>query len=236
MESRKHWSNILIFTDDQLRDTFVGEKLILSGLIWLARAKTIVEIGVCYGDTTTWLCETAKHTNGHVYGFDLWEPHGVWLQFPQTGSKEQVEARLLAAGHSNFTLTKIDSRSEEFKQTLEIMCPSIDFAFIDGCHSYDTVKSDFELVYPRLANISTVVFHDTLRIDGCREYMVDFREQYSNEFDLIELPFGNGPRRVGISIAVRRSSTGINIDEICGSLSTPEDIYAKELRVLGHRR
>ena len=38
----------------------------------------------------------------------------------------------------------------------------IDFAFIDGDHSYEGVKLDWEVLSPRMTEFGVVVFHDTL--------------------------------------------------------------------------
>lgn len=61
----------------------------LAELIFLNQSKTIVEFGVARGDTTLSLCEAAKNTNGHVYGFDIWDTHGLLNQFPGFCTKEK---------------------------------------------------------------------------------------------------------------------------------------------------
>ena len=57
---------------DKISDDNSG---LLKAFITLYKAKTIVEIGVAFGSTTKHLCEAAKETDGHVFGFDIWEPH-----------------------------------------------------------------------------------------------------------------------------------------------------------------
>jgi len=202
---------------------------LFQGLIKFNRYKTIVEIGVFRGHTTRYLCEAAQVTGGIVYGFDLW---GVEKFIKQKGyHKEAVRRYLKNCGVENFKLIQIDTKMEEFKQIIKGRCPVIDFAFIDGCHSYEGIKDDFDVIYPLLAETGMMVFHDTLKIDGCREFIIDLRTiYYDGTFDIIDLPWGNGERRVGISILMKRTYPVINqeIDEICGSLSTPDGIYLKE--------
>jgi predicted O-methyltransferase YrrM len=206
--------------------------LLLEHLALYAQAKTIVEIGVARGDTTASLCRGAAKVGGHVYGFDLWETHGVWNQFERFATRDEVEAKLKEKGHSNFTLTKINSASPEFPATLAKICPSIDLAFIDGDHSYTGLKIDFDAVYPLMSGTGIVAFHDTLRIDGCREFVLDLRTKFNDgTYDIVDLPWGVWPngQRDGMTLLVKRSFPLFpEIGEICSSPSTPQEIVRRE--------
>lgn len=200
-------------------------------LITFNRFQTCVEIGVARGATTVHLCRAASNTGGHIYGFDIWSEHGVNLQFQQIGSKEIVEEYLRGKGLNNFTLIKVDSRSEEFPRILKSSVSTVDFAFIDGDHSYVGIENDFNIVYPLLADNGIIAFHDTLRISGCREFVLDLRTKfYDGTYDIVDFPFGNGDRRVGVSLLVKRTYPvlGIGIDEDSGSRSSPIEIYERE--------
>ncbi len=200
------------------------------GLIKLIKAKTIVEIGVDWGSTTRYLCEAAKYTGGTVYGYDEWGDYGPNLSWHHAGSKEKVEFLLNNNNFNNYVLNKVNTFSQEFKDLIQSH-KEIDFAFIDGDHSYDGIKSDFELVYPKLSYCGIIAFHDTLIVDGCREFILDLRSKYNDgTFDIVDFPFGNLGRRVGISLLVKRNfiQSGIKIDALCGSNLTEEQIYEKE--------
>jgi len=205
---------------------------LFKSLISLNEFKTIVEIGVATAATTKYLCQGALNTGGFVYGYDLWETHGLNNQFNAFSTKEQCEKYLINNGIDNFELTKINSKTKEFKEMIEKKHESIDFAFIDGCHSYEGIKNDFNVIYPLLNNKGIIAFHDTLRIDGCREFIIDLRTKFNDgSFDIVDFPWGNNERRVGISLLVKRSYPIIDlkIDEICGSESEPDKIYEKEI-------
>lgn len=205
--------------------------LFFESLIAMNDYKNILEIGTAYATTTKYLCRGAKLTGGTVYAYDLWETHGLKNQFQQLSSKNQCDSYLKSYGFENFILTKIDSKSKEFKELVNKNHPIIDFAFIDGCHSYDGVKNDFEIVYPKLSQTGMIVFHDTLRIDGCREFMIDLRTKYfDGTYDVVDFPFGARERRCGISILVKRSYPVINLqcDEICNLEDNTDQIYMKE--------
>ena len=204
---------------------------LFESLIKLNNCKNIIEIGVATASLTRYLCRAAEYTGGFVYGYDNWETHGLWNQFPSFSTKETCDRLLKAGGFNNFELIKIDTYSKEFSEIVKLKTPSIDFVFIDGCHSYKGIKNDFDVVYPLMSPVGIIAFHDTLRIDGCREFIVDVRtKSFDGSYDIVDFPFGSGMRRVGISLLVKRSYPLINepIDEVCGSISNKEQILQKE--------
>ena len=212
---------------------------LLESLVYLNQAKVVVEVGVAEAKSTDWLCRGAKLRGGKVYGYDLWDTHGLNNQFEHWSSKEKCETYLQSKGHTNFELTKINSRTPEFAELIKTKHPSIDLAYIDGCHSYDGIKNDFDIIYPQLSESGIIVFHDTLRIDGCREFMIDLRTKFfDGTYDLITFPWGSMfysdgnvvDRRTGISVLAKRSfaTLDIPIDEQCNLDEHFNDIYVKE--------
>lgn len=211
------------------------ELVLFEALLFYSEAKTCVEIGVAYGDATSCLCRAAKKNNGKVFGFDVWDRHGLKRQFKQFGSMEATVLRLKNEGYDNFVLTKVNTKSERprFEAELDKLCPNgIDFVFIDGDHSYPGVKNDFEIVYPRLTTAGMIAFHDTLFVDGCREFALDLRTKYfDGTYDIIDFPMskqsGNQP---GMSLLAKRSypKTDYAIRLVSGSLSTPAEIELRE--------
>jgi len=219
---------------------FVEEhRPLLESLVYLNQSKVIVEIGVAEAITTGWLCQGAKPRGGRVYGYDLWDTHGLKNQFQHWSSKEKCEEYLTSKGHTNFELTKINSRTPEFAELIKTKHPVIDLAFIDGCHSYDGIKNDFDAIYPQLSATGVIVFHDTMSIDGCREFMIDLRTKYNDgTFDLVTFPYGSMAYsdgnvrdiRTGISVLVKRSFATIvhPIKEQCNLDEHFDDIYVRE--------
>jgi hypothetical protein len=212
---------------------------LLESLVYLNQAQVIVEVGVAEAKSTDWLCRGAKLRGGKVYGYDLWDTHGLKNQFEHWSSKAKCEEYLYAKGHNNFELTQINSRTPEFAELIKTKHPSIDLAYIDGCHSYDGIKNDFDIIYPLLSECGVIVFHDTLKIDGCREFMIDLRTKFfDGTYDLITFPwgsmfYGDGNvvnRRTGISVLTKRSFATLDlpIDEQCNLDEHFNDIYVKE--------
>ena len=212
---------------------------LLESLVYLNQAQVIVEVGVAEAKSTDWLCRGAKLRGGKVYGYDLWETHGLNNQFEHWSSKEKCETYLQSKGNTNFELTKINSRTPEFAELIKTKHPIIDLAFIDGCHSYDGIKNDFDAIYPQLSETGVIVFHDTMSIDGCREFMIDLRTKYNDgTFDLVTFPYGSMAYsdgsvydiRTGISVLVKRSFATLvhPISEQCNLDEHFNDIYVKE--------
>lgn len=212
---------------------------LLESLVYLNQAQVIVEVGVAEAKSTDWLCRGAKLRGGKVYGYDLWDTHGLNNQFEHWSSKEKCETYLQSKGHTNFELTKINSRTPEFAELIKTKHPSIDLAYIDGCHSYDGIKNDFDIIYPLLSECGVIIFHDTLKIDGCREFMIELRTKFwDGTYDLITFPWGSMfysdgnvvNRRTGISVLTKRSFATLDlpIDEQCNLDEHFNDIYVKE--------
>lgn len=212
------------FNNDGWAEAAASHGILFSGIIFFNKYKTIVEIGVATAGCTQYLCQAAMLTGGHVYGYDDWDVHGLWNQFNAFSSKEACE-ELLNQNFTNFTLYKVNTKSIEFHSLLN-QHSLIDFAFIDGDHSYQGVQGDFELIYPKLASNGTIAFHDTKKIDGSREFMLDLRTKYyDGTYDIIDFPCGE----YGISLLVKRHlyNTEWNINEVCGA-NPIEQIYDRE--------
>lgn len=210
----------------------------ITALIIFNQWKTCVETGVARGDGSKAICRAVTKTDGHLYGFDIWARHGLGRQYPQMGGMKEVHNKLQRAGilRKRYTLTQIDLfQQNEFEKKLDELCPNgIDFAFIDACHSYAGIKNDFSIIYPRLTKFGAIVFHDTLFVDGCREFILDLRTKYNDgSFDIVDFPHGGKKRKVfGISLLMKRSTpvSDIPISQICGSPSTPQEIELREVK------
>jgi hypothetical protein len=211
----------------------------LEYLVKFINAKTVVEIGVQFGEAAVHLCHAANVNNGKYIGFDVWNSDPEFFKiYGNCGSKELVAQKLESNGLHNFTLNQIDTihNRNEFNNQLNLFCPNgVDFAFIDGNHSYFGVANDFFAIYPRLASTGVIAFHDTAKIDGCREFIFDLRTKYNDgTFDISDYPFGYGARNCGVTLLTKRSysSSPISIDEICGSISEANEIELKEIEWL----
>lgn len=224
----------------ELKEINYTETKFITDFCKLCQYKNIVEIGISHGCTTVMLCEIAKEIGGKVFGYDCFEPINAYVKHNKgVFSYETVYDYIKSFGYDDnlFKLTKIDTKNEQFSSILkEDTNGSIDFAFIDACHSYEGVKRDFKNVYTLLSEDGTIVLHDTYSHTGCRKFVLDlYQELNDGTFDILNLPVGSGSYRWGITIITKRFyplyKNGIIINDheiMTNSTLTPEQVYIEE--------
>lgn len=228
------------------------EGLLFKSICTLQKYKTIVEIGTQFGETSFYLAEAAKINGGKLYCYDYFAPIGA---YKKGGHGELEVAKDRLKDYSEFvTFTKIDTQSESFKDVLSSDTEGkIDFAFIDGDHSYEGVKNDFLAVYPLLTNDATIALHDTGNHIGVRKFIIELlSDLYDGSFSLINFPYG-GADSNGLAILKKdtwaRENKGISFDHLIhrspadtvvihhgrdGEIDK-EEIYKKETNWLNNR-
>lgn len=132
------------------------------------RPTRILEIGTWNGRRAQQLIESAISAGppGPVeyYGFDLFESSTPQHVFEEVGrvppSQAEVEAKLqpLAAQGATVRLFAGDTRLT-LREAIGTL-PLMDFVFIDGGHSYETVRSDWDNVQKMINAHAPVVFDD----------------------------------------------------------------------------
>lgn len=118
--------------------------------------KRVVEIGTARGGTLFLLLQ-ALRKDAHVVSVDL--PHG-----PFGGGYPHWKIpffQALAFGGPKLTLMRGKSQSKEMRDEVRnALGGPADFLFIDGDHTYEGVKADFELYSELAAPGAMVAFHD----------------------------------------------------------------------------
>lgn len=135
----------------------------LSEFLWLVeehRPRNVLEIGTCSGGTLYCLCRLAE-PDGTIVSIDL--PGGSWgggcteerveemrTLFPRDDQQLHL---LREDSHSPATLAKVQSI---------LAGQQLDLLFIDGDHTYEGVKSDFEMYSPLARDGALIALHDIL--------------------------------------------------------------------------
>lgn len=128
---------------------------------WLVseqRPQTIVELGTHYGNSYFTMCQ-AVADNGYsteCFAVDCWEGD------TQAGTYEGTVYQAVEETNRN----KYKSFSSLLRMTFEDALPlfrdgSVDLLHVDGLHTYEAVKCDFESWRPKLSDRAIVLFHDT---------------------------------------------------------------------------
>jgi len=132
--------------------------------IYKKKPKSIIEIGVYNGNRAIEMIETAKIFNKEIvyYGFDLFEDFYKKknLLKKELSKNPQSEKKILNK-LKNFNKIKLIKGNTKF--TLPKFTKSnrvIDFVYIDGGHSFNTIKNDWKYISKIISNNSLVVFDD----------------------------------------------------------------------------
>jgi predicted O-methyltransferase YrrM len=130
---------------------WTGHREFASWLVNKVQPKVTVDLGVDYGHSTFYL---AAPGIGKVYGVDSFEGDnhaGIRDTYDYANSlKEQFD-------FSNVTFIK-----GYFDDIAKTWDKQIDILHIDGLHTYDAVKNDYETWKKFLKEDSVIIFHDTV--------------------------------------------------------------------------
>lgn len=139
-------------------DSWVGHIPFAMWLIKAFKPKRFVELGVHTGNSYCAIAQTVQRfgTGTECFGVDH------WLGDPQAGHYGEDIYADLTSWH--------DVRYRHFSRLLRMSFEdalnhvedrSVDLLHIDGLHTYEAVRTDFETWHPKLSDRSIVLFHDT---------------------------------------------------------------------------
>ena len=123
----------------------------------------ILEIGSYRGRSTAAMAFACLGTNKRIYAVDPFECSRC-QQGRFAASRDIFEYNLRRHDLLKYVIT-LQGFSTEILHDWRGR-PPIDFAFIDGSHSYAGVKNDLALVYPHVKKGGWIAFHD-MRVDWC---------------------------------------------------------------------
>jgi len=174
------------------------EILILLKLLVRVQPRAILEIGTATGGTF-FLFSRVASSNATVISVDLPGP-------PFGGGYSEWRIPLYKSfswGRQKITLIKADSHNPRTLEAIkEILSDRrLDFLFIDGDHSYEGVKRDFEM-YAKLVRLGGMVaFHDivpgsTYLVGGVPEFWSEVKQNFN--FVEIVKNWGQGAYGIGV--------------------------------------
>lgn len=122
----------------------------LIDMVRFARPETIIEVGTHNGKHADWLCRAAlqQRNQVHYVGYDLFEladdaTNRLELNGKGAGSEARARAKLdaIAKEHPGFSYHLVKGNTRD---TLHGSMHCADFVFIDGGHSIETIRGDFD--------------------------------------------------------------------------------------------
>ena len=160
------------------QSAWLGHIPFLSLIFRLMRPGRYVELGVDLGASFLAACEASRReaSGTQCLGIDTWQgdPHaGV-----RDGSRAfEGLAHVIAQNFAHARLMRAT-----FNEALDQCADgSIDLLHIDGMHTYDAVKHDFETWLPKLSHRGVVLLHDTkvFRGDfGVWRFFLELQQRY----------------------------------------------------------
>jgi GT2 family glycosyltransferase/glycosyltransferase involved in cell wall biosynthesis len=139
-------------------DAWVGHIPFAAWLVQLVKPLTFVELGTHSGNSYLAFCQAVQKNELHTkcYAVDTWKGD------EHAGYYEDSVYQNLHKYHQDH----YGSFSQMLRMTFDDACQyfsdeSIDLLHIDGLHTYEAVKRDFETWLPKLAPHAIVLFHDT---------------------------------------------------------------------------
>ncbi len=146
----------------------IDEKILIHQIVKSNKNLVCVEIGSFLGASSCFICNAISRKS-KLYCIDTWGNHA--MKFSESDS-EIANERDTYPEFRNNTL-KYRSKIIELREwsnkafhELQSREKSIDFLFIDGDHSYESVKQDWDLYSSLLKPGAIVAFHDTGWAEG----------------------------------------------------------------------
>lgn len=131
---------------------------LLYGLARSMKPEVCVEIGSARGKSTCYVGLALKRNGrGKLFAID---PHTTtnWNDVQSVDTFPIIQANLQQAGVAE----QVEIVRKTSGEAIKGWDKKIDLIFIDGDHSYEGVKNDWELFLPHLKEFGMVVFHDTI--------------------------------------------------------------------------
>lgn len=172
----------------------------LCRLVRREQPEKIMEVGSRHGRSLIRLAEAAMPALREVYSIDL--PGAAWGADDSRPSLESLEGHLNSRGITTRFIYGDSHDEEVIRKAFDLR---VDFLFIDGDHTYEGVKADFENFRLLVRPGGVVAFHDIFGLPsmeskgermGVSRFWKEVRQLYPHtEFTA---PSSNTPMGIGV--------------------------------------
>ena len=144
---------------------------LIYSLVYNLEPKNILEIGTARGFSAAVIAKALHDCgaeNSKVVSHDIHNPEDKknW-HANKLGNVDPFKGKILSLieiwskfDKSNTLRNKIEFRSNSLKESISKLDNKIDFVFIDGDHTYEGVKNDFEMIESSLSPNAIILFDD----------------------------------------------------------------------------
>ena len=139
---------------DTIISAWIGHRQFAEWLVQTTKPRVIVELGVDYGFSTFVFANAVKQNNYDttVYGIDMFEGDihtGIRNTYNQVIENKRMN-----------NLDCLEIIVDDFEAASKIWTMPIDILHIDGLHTYEAVKTDFENWHKFVKDDGIILFHD----------------------------------------------------------------------------
>lgn len=194
-------------------------------LVETIKPKTIVELGTHYGVSFYAFCEAAEafSLDTFIYAIDSWrgDEHAS-LYGEDVFAKVENHWKSSHKPRAALIRSTFDDAIEYFEES------SIDILHIDGLHTYESVKHDFETWLPKMSKNSLILFHDINVRE--REFGVwKLWQELKNNYKTCEVLNGHG---LGVLILGEKISNELNEFSALSSAFTSKGVLLEQIAEL----
>ena len=139
---------------EEIGTAWNGHRVFAEWLISIIKPKTVVDLGVDYGYSTFVFANSmiVNNINGNVYGVDLFEGD------MHTGFRNTYNEVIKKKEKYNLSLLEIIKM--DFTDLSKDWYIPIDLLHIDGLHTYNAIKNDFNCWNNKVSENGIILFHD----------------------------------------------------------------------------
>jgi len=131
-------------------------------LVELLKPCLVVELGTHVGVSYCAFCQavTGLKLAARCFAVDTWQGDAHATHYKESVFEELCEYHRRYEPFSTLLRMTFDQAAGKFKDR------SIDLLHIDGLHTYEAVRHDYQTWLPKLSERSVVLFHDTMETAG----------------------------------------------------------------------
>lgn len=178
-------------------NSWVGHMPFAFYLVDQFKPKILVELGTHSGNSYFSFCQSVatNKTNTKCYAVDTWQGD------QHAGSySEEIYEKVFQHNEKNYKAFSNLMRMTFDEAVNQFEDGSINLLHIDGLHTYEAVKHDFETWLPKMADGGIVIFHDTKVLERGfgvwrlwselqQLYGLNIEFSHSNGLGVIQLPY-----------------------------------------------
>jgi hypothetical protein len=182
----KFYDDVIFEYEDRIQgfcSPWAGHKYFAYDLIRNVQPEVIVELGTYKGMSFYSFCQAVKDAryDASLYAVDTWhgDEHGGFYEDDVFKIVNEIKEDFYSSLKIKLLRKRFDDAVGEFEND------SIDLLHIDGLHTYEAVKHDFETWFTKVKKTGIILLHDICVVrDGFG--VSKFWEELNNEYKTIE--------------------------------------------------